>query len=169
MLIPGNIAVQLEESLQVRSRYVLQDVHICTFGPFGPSPHGRGTHAATLVYNTGQRFIPARAGNTSDRALIKCPPWSNPRCVSVRQTISGESRLIRLRISYVRQCAVAQLTFQLMIFMDAGDRPPDRVRFCTGSVVLVIGFLDAGPRTNRRTRRCLAQRRHSCLKNIIRS
>ena len=36
MLIPGNIAIQLEESLQVRSRYVLQNVHICTFGPSGP-------------------------------------------------------------------------------------------------------------------------------------
>ena len=36
MHIPGDIVIQLEESLQVRSRYVLQDVHICTFGPFGP-------------------------------------------------------------------------------------------------------------------------------------
>ena len=37
LLNPGNIAVQLEESPQVRSCYVSQDVHMCTFGPLGPS------------------------------------------------------------------------------------------------------------------------------------
>ena len=51
--------------------------------PFGSSPRGRGTRPRARARHGGQRFIPARAGNTS--------PASGPaRCPSVHPRAGGE-------------------------------------------------------------------------------
>ena len=46
---------------------------------FGSSPRGRGTRAQGEIHRQGQRFIPARAGNTPRRAQCHAPRPVHPR------------------------------------------------------------------------------------------
>ena len=85
-LIParaGNMSQGTGPSVQVTAHPRSRGEHVRDFGHYRPvggsSPLARGTCLRTHNPQTERRLIPARAGNISRRAAIRCPIPAHPR------------------------------------------------------------------------------------------
>ena len=102
----------------------------------GSSPHVRGTQQPSEAEDTGQRFIPACAGNAGYKKVERKPPTVHPRMCGERATIPDE---------VMGDCGSSP---HVRGTLKTSRCPPGRCRFipaCAGNAHSLISFQLIGP------------------------